>query len=114
MELLETIVKGKSEADEIVVSLITVEDEFKGEEQRNFFEQMQSSMFAVGIKFAWSFDNSGSQHARHIVTDTGWKISLDRGLDIYQQYDMNDAFQLSNRMQKHRACKAFEVTYIKV
>lgn len=114
MELLETIVKGKSEADEIVVSLVTVEDEFKGEEQRNFFEQIQSSMFAVGIKFAWSFDNSGSQHARHIVTDTGWKISLDRGLDIYQHYDMNDAFQLSNRMQKHRACKAFEITYIKL
>jgi len=114
MELLETIVKGKSETDEIVVSLVTVEDEFKGEEQLKFFEQMQSSMFAVGIKFEWLFDNSGSQHARNIVTDTDWKISLDRGLDIYQQYDMNDAFQLSNRMQKHRACKAFEVTYIKV
>ena len=23
-------------------------------------------------------------HARHIVTDHGWKISLDRGLDIFQ------------------------------
>ncbi|UZE94437.1 BREX system Lon protease-like protein BrxL [Alkalimarinus alittae] len=114
MELLETIVKGKSEADEIVVNLVTVEDEFKGEEQRNFFEQMQSSMLAVGIKFDWTYDNSGAQHARHIVTDTGWKISLDRGLDIYQQYDMNDTFQLANRMQKQRACKAFEVTYIKV
>jgi hypothetical protein len=27
---------------------------------------------------------------------------------------MGDAFQLANRNQKHRACKAFEVTYIKV
>jgi ATP-dependent Lon protease len=114
MELLESIVKGKSEADEVVVNLITVEDEFKGEDQRRFFEQIQSSMFTVGIKFAWSFDKTGSQHARHIVTDTGWKISLDRGLDIYQPYDMNDSFQLTNRMQKHRACKAFEVTYIKM
>jgi len=114
MELLESIVKDKSETDEIIVNLVTVEDEFKGEEQRNFFEQIQRSMFAVGIKFAWSFDLSDSQHTRHIVTDTGWKILLDRGLDIYQPYDMNDAFQLSNRMQQHRACKAFEVTYIKV
>ena len=71
-------------------------------------------MFTVGIKFAYSFDNSGSQHARHIVTNTGWKISLDRGLDIFQQYDMGDAFQLANRNQKYRACKAFEVTYIKL
>jgi ATP-dependent Lon protease len=113
MELLEAIVKQKEEDDEIVVSLITVEDEFKGDQQREYFSQIQNSMFAVGIKFAWSFDNSGAQHARHIVTDTGWKISLDRGLDIFQQYDMNDSFQLTNRIQKQRACKAFEVTYIK-
>ncbi|MCK5894407.1 MAG: hypothetical protein KAG53_08390 [Endozoicomonadaceae bacterium] len=45
---------------------------------------------------------------------TGWKVSLDRGLDIFQLYDMNNAFQLSNRLQQHRACKAFEITYIKI
>lgn len=114
MELLETIVRSKAEEDEVVVSLVTVEDEFKGDQQREFFEKIQNEMFSVGIKFACSFDNSGSQHARHIVTDTGWKISLDRGLDIFQQYDMGDAFQLANRSQRHRACKAFEVTYIKI
>lgn len=114
MELLETVVKQKQEEDEIVVSLITVEDEFKGEQQREYFEKIQTSLFSVGVKFAYSFDTTGSQHARHIVTDTGWKISLDRGLDIYQQYDVNDAFSLTNRLQKHRACKAFEVTFIKI
>lgn len=75
MELMETIVKNKAEEDEVVVSLVTVEDEFKGEQQRGLFEQIQSSVFSVGIKFAYSFDSSGSQHARHIVTDTGWKSS---------------------------------------
>ncbi len=114
MELLETIVKGKAEEDEVVVNLVTVEDEFKGDQQREFFEKIQNEMFTVGIKFAYSFDNSGTQHARHIVTDTGWKISLDRGLDIFQQYDLGDAFQLANRNQKYRTCKAFEVTYIQV
>ena len=114
MELLETIVKLKEEGEEVVVSLVTVEDESKGEAQRDFFEQIQSTMFSVGIKFAYSFDNSGTQHARHIVTNHGWKISLDRGLDIFQQYDANDAFSLSTRLQTHRAVKAFEVTYIKV
>jgi ATP-dependent Lon protease len=114
MELMETIVKNKAEEDEVVVSLVTVEDEFKGEQQREYFDQIQSAMFSVGIKFSYLFDNSGSQHARHIVTDAGWKILLDRGLDIFQHYDMNDSFQLSNRLQKHRACKAFEITYIKV
>lgn len=114
MELLETIVKGKAPEDEIVVSLITVEDDFGCDQQRDFLSQIQSEVFTVGVKFAFSFDNTGSQHARHIVTDTGWKISLDRGLDIFQLYDMNDSFQLANRNQKYRACKAFEITYIQV
>lgn len=113
MELLETVVKQKHEGDEIVVSLITVEDEFKGEQQREYFEKIQASLFSVGVKFAYSFDTTDSQHSRHIATDTGWIIYLDRGLDIYQQYDINDAFSLTNRLQKHRACKSFEVTYIR-
>jgi len=114
MELLESVVRQKAPEDEVVVSLVTVEDEVRGIEQREWFEQIQGSMLTVGIKFAYSFDNSGSQHARHIVTDTGWKISLDRGLDVFQQFDTRDAFQLANRMQEHRSCKAFEVTYIKL
>ena len=114
MELLEMMVCGKAEEDEIVVSLITVEDKYKGKEQREWFDKIQDSMLTVGVKFAYSFDNSKSHHARHIVTDTDWKISLDRGLDIFQQYDMNDSFQLTNRVQRLRSCKAFEVTYIKL
>lgn len=114
MELMETIVREKAPEEEVVVSLITVEDDFMGEQQRDFLSQIQNEMFSVGIKFEYSFDNSGTQHARHIVTDTGWKISLDRGLDIFQHYDMNDSFQLANRNQKYRSCKAFEITYIKI
>ena len=114
MELLESVVKQKAPEDEVVVSLVTVEDEVRGIEQREWFEQIQSNVLTVGIKFSYSFDNSGSQHARHLVTDTGWKISLDRGLDVFQQFDTRDAFQLANRMQEHRSCKAFEVTFIKL
>ena len=44
---------------------------------------------------------------------SGWKISLDRGLDIFQRYEMNDAFSLSNRLQEFRSAKAFEITYLK-
>jgi len=27
---------------------------------------------------------------------------------------MNDTFNLANRLQQYRSCKAFEVTYIKI
>ena len=68
----------------------------------------------LGIKFSWEFDQNEGIHARHLVTDHGWKILLDRGLDIFQRYEMNEAFAFANRLQQHRPCKAFEVTYLKV
>ena len=113
MELLELIVRHKAADDEITVDLLTTEDEFRGDQQRESFDKIQESCEAAGIKFNWKFDSEGTIHARHIVTDTGWKISLDRGLDIFQPYEMNDAFTLANRLQEQRQCKAFEVTYIK-
>lgn len=112
MEFLETVAKIKSDVDEVAVHLITVGDDFKGPQQQEYFQKMQENCDAVGIKFTWEFDASNTIHARHIVTDTGWKILLDRGLDIFQHYEMNDAFALANRLQKARQCKAFEVTFI--
>jgi ATP-dependent Lon protease len=113
MELLETVVKLKAQEDEVTVHLVTILDEFKGEQQMEQLEKIKESAGAVGVNFSWEFDGSGTLHARHIVTDSGWKISLDRGLDIFQHYEMNDAFTFSNRLQQFRPCKAFEVTYIK-
>ena len=114
MELLETIGKQKAEEDEVTVHLITVKDEFKGPQQIDYFEKMKESCGPIGIHFTWEFDETNSIHARHIVTDHGWKILLDRGLDIFQHYEMNDAFVISNRLQRYRSCKAFEVTYMRV
>ena len=114
MELLEVIAKQKPDDQEVDVHLITTEDDFKGQQQLENFEKMQASCGPVGIHFTWEFDATEQIHARHIVTDHGWKILLDRGLDIFQQYDMNDAFALSNRIQRYRSCKAFEVTYLRI
>jgi ATP-dependent Lon protease len=113
MEFLETVVKHKAPDEEVAVHLVTTEDEFKGEQQKENFEKIKESSSAVGIDFTWEFDGTGTIHARHIVTDHGWKISLDRGLDIFQHYEMNDAFTFANRLQQYRPCKAFEVTFIR-
>jgi ATP-dependent Lon protease len=113
MELLETVVKYKSKDEEVAVHLVTTADEFKGEQQKESFDKIKASSATVGIDFTWEFDKTGTLHARHIVTDHGWKISLDRGLDIFQQYEMNDVFTFANRLQQYRPCKAFEVTFIR-
>jgi ATP-dependent Lon protease len=113
MEFVETIVKYKSSADEVNLHLITSEDEYREEQQTEHLERIKESCSQIGVTFTWEYDQTGTIHARHIITDNGWKILLDRGLDVFQQYEMNDAFSFSNRMQEYRQCKAFEVTYIK-
>ncbi|MCP4687140.1 MAG: ATP-dependent Lon protease, partial [Desulfobacterales bacterium] len=96
MEFLETVVKRKPGDEEVAVHLATARDEFKGEQQEENFEKIKKSCAAAGVAFTWEFDDSGAIHARHIVTDQGWKILLDRGLDIFQRHEMNDAFALTN------------------
>ncbi len=100
MEFVETVVKYKTQDEEVAVHLITTEDEFKAEPQNENFEKIKESCSAVGVDFTWEFDGTGTIHARHIVTDNGWKISLDRGLDMFQNYEMNDTFTFANRLQQ--------------
>jgi len=113
MELLETITRYKQEDEIVAVHLVTVEDINGSDKQREYLEKIDQSCQSVGVAFTWEFDADNTIHARHIITDHGWKIALDRGLDIFQQYDMNDTFTFANRLQQFRNCKAFEVTFIK-
>ena len=113
MEFVEMIAVRKAPEEEVTVRLVTCPDEVYPEKQQANLVAVESACTAAGIKFSWEFDGTNTIHARHIVSDTGWKISLDRGLDIYQKFEMNDAFSLANRLQGYRQVKAFEVTYLK-
>jgi ATP-dependent Lon protease len=113
MELVEMIAKYKSLADEVEVHLFTCVDAIRPEKQVENLGAIAESCQSVGIKFTWEFDDTNTIHARHIVTDTGWRIALDRGLDIYQQYELNDTFSFANRLQQFRSVKAFEVIYLR-
>lgn len=113
MEFIETLAKAKSPADEVEVHLVTCVDGIRPEKQAENLGAIAASCEGVGITFTWEFDETNTIHARHIATDTGWKIALDRGLDIFQQYELNDAFSFANRLQKFRSVKAFEVIYLK-
>jgi ATP-dependent Lon protease len=114
MEFLETVASVKDAGEEVSVHLVTSREDFEDDRQEEYLKEMQTSAATIGVHFTWEYEDSGAIHARHIVTDTGWKILLDRGLDIFQRYEMNDAFAFANRMQEQRAVKAFEVTYLRV
>lgn len=113
MELLELVAKNKKPEEEVEVHLLTIKDDNNIDQQADYFSQMRDNLAPAGIAFSWEFDPTNTIHARHIVSNNGWKILLDRGLDIFQHYEMNDAFSVANRNQKFRACKAFEVTYVR-
>jgi ATP-dependent Lon protease len=113
MEFLETIAKHKPREEEVAVHLVTSADEFMREPQQDNFAKIKETCRAVGIEFFWDFVAPGIIQARHIVTDNGWKILLNRGLDIFQHYELNDPFSFANRLQQYRSCKAFEVTFMK-
>jgi ATP-dependent Lon protease len=111
MEFIELVEKNKAEEDAVKIELITSRDDYNSQIQEENFKTIIKSCFPMGIEFSYTFDET--VHARSIVTDTGWKISLDRGLDIYQNCERKDVFQFTTRMQKYRPCKRFEVTYIR-
>ncbi|MEU5038810.1 MULTISPECIES: BREX system Lon protease-like protein BrxL [Streptomyces] len=113
MELIEVIASAKDAADEVNIKLVTSENdggEDKVRKQLEFLLKVKQGASAGGINLDISFDDT--IHDRSIVTDTGWKILLGRGLDIFQ-FVTGDAFDLATRRQEYRQVKAFSVTYIR-
>ncbi|MCU4173936.1 BREX system Lon protease-like protein BrxL [Carboxylicivirga sp. N1Y90] len=113
MEFIQMVHKNKTIGEDIEISVVTKYDEFKEQESEERFEQLKESIDGSGIVFDYEFDQSLSFHARSIETDTGWKISIDRGLDIFQPYDFKNPFNLANTLQEEREVKKFEITYLR-
>ena len=111
MDLLSVILKGKAREDEVTVKLRTAKDEFDPAAQEKYFEQIAEAYAPEGIAFTWEYlDNL---HDRWIDTNTGWHIIMGRGLDIFQQFDGRNAFDIQNVVPSRRQCKAFSVTYVR-
>lgn len=113
MELIERIAASKDAAEEVSVKLITSENTEGEDKLRKQFElllKIKQGASVGGINVDVVFD--GGIHDRSILTDTGWRILLGRGLDIFQ-YVAGDAFDLATKLQEYRQVKAFGVTYIR-
>ncbi|MGV1822748.1 BREX system Lon protease-like protein BrxL [Agrobacterium sp. CG160-95] len=113
MELIEMLIRRKQPEDQVSVHLVTAPDDGNIQEQRECLDGVTEACTGTGITFTWMFDGSGTAHARDITTDTGWKMVLDRGLDIFQPTPRkSNGFSLGERMQEHRMVKSFYITYI--
>ncbi len=112
-ELIQLVIRIKPVGEEVDVKLVTKRDDSNTSNQEELLSRLQENLEGSGINFVYEYDDSNTLHDRYITTDTGWKIILGRGLDLFQQYDYKDAFSLPNNIQEERLCKAFEVTYIR-
>jgi len=113
MEFVEMVIQRKAPEEQVSIHLVTAPNEGETQMQRELLESISSAIIGTGVEFTWAFDTSGSAHARDIVTDSGWKIVLDRGLDIFQPPMRREGFNLGDRLQEHRMAKGFYVTYVR-
>ncbi len=113
MEFVEMIIQRKAPEDQVSIHLVTGPHDGDIQRQRELLESITEACTGSGVDFTWAFDTSGTAHARDIVTDTGWKIVLDRGLDIFQPPLRREGFSLGDRLQEHRMAKGFYVTYVR-
>jgi ATP-dependent Lon protease len=74
----------------------------------SFFEELQTNVLDLGINLVFKFENN---HDRFIDANNGWKITLGRGLDIFEKTE--GRFNVADMDQSRRKCKACEITYIK-
>ncbi|MGM0724471.1 MAG: BREX system Lon protease-like protein BrxL [Actinomycetota bacterium] len=115
MELLEGLARGKDPADEVTIKLVTVENQDGPERvqrQLEYLLQIKKSAGMLGIVLDVELVDPTAVHDRSITADTGWKILLGRGLDIFQR--MNDSpFDLATKYQKYRELKGFGITYLR-
>jgi ATP-dependent Lon protease len=113
MEFVEMVIRRKPPEDQVSVHLVTGPHDGDIQKQRDLLDSITEACTGSGVDFTWAFDNFGTAHARDIVTDNGWKIVLDRGLDIFQAPMRREGFSIGDRLQEHRMVKGFYVTYVR-
>ncbi len=97
--------------DEVTVHLITGSDQETMDKQMENLGQVQDSFAGTSTPFSWEIDTSANFHARSITTNKGWKITLDRGLDLFQWFEFSP-FNAAAAVQEARLVKGCEVNYI--
>ncbi len=93
--------------DDLKIVLYTYEEEEKTPELIDRLDDLQDDLVNYGIEFEYHFRDF---HDRCIKTDTGWTITLGRGLDIYEKFS---PYSVAAARQDKRKCKEFMVTYMK-
>ena len=100
-------IKGIDE--EVDLEVVTWNNEEFMLDSVQLFEDLQSSVLDLGINLTVIFEE---HHDRYIEADNGWKITLGRGLDIFEKIE--GRFNVASLDQTKRKCKSCEMTYVRL
>ncbi|KAA0021597.1 BREX system Lon protease-like protein BrxL [Antrihabitans cavernicola] len=113
-DLLMEIIVAKP-VDEIVeVHIVTGAETSREDWQRNQLvglSEIKDATEDAGIELTCEF--AKNLHDRQISTDTGWRILLGRGLDIFQPFTSANRYDLRLHLQERRRTKACTITYLR-
>ena len=93
--------------DDLKLNLVTNEEEEKIPDLIDRLDDIKDDLASYGIEFEYKLRDF---HDRCIKTDTGWTITLGRGLDMFEKYN---TFSIASSRQDMRKCKEFMVTFMK-
>ena len=93
--------------DDLKLNLVTNEEEEKIPDLIDKLDDIKDDLASYGIEFEYKLRDF---HDRCIKTDTGWTITLGRGLDMFEKYNV---FSIASSRQDMRKCKEFMVTFMK-
>ena len=113
MELLQVVHDLVPEGDEAAVHLITQSDADSCVRQAENLDQMVAAFTGSRVVFSWELDHNPNFDARSITTDNGWKITIDRGLDIFQKFE-SGPFSVEQAIQEARLTRGADVSYLRV
>jgi ATP-dependent Lon protease len=93
--------------DDLKLNLITNEEDEKIPDLIDKLDDIKDDLASYGIEFMYKFRDF---HDRCIKTDTGWPITLGRGLDMFEKYS---PYSIASSKQDMRKCKEFTATFMK-
>lgn len=109
MEFCLMLSNNKSPEEIINLEVVTWNDEEYVDDTIKNLEEVQESVQDLGINFTYRIEQ---HHDRYIAADNGWKITLGRGLDIFEKIE--GRFNVAGLDQTKRKCKSCEITYLRI
>ena len=106
LEFVAMLIDTRS-VEDMKLHLVTNEEEEKIPELIDRLDDIKDELTGYGIVFEYQFRDF---HDRCIRTDTGWTITLGRGLDIFEKYS---PLSVEALRQEKRRCKECMITFMR-